>query len=45
MADQRFKQETFNDLRLVFDACKTTVAGQVQANVDTMRAKMIEKGT
>jgi len=42
--DQRFKQETFNDLRLAFDASKTTVAGAVQANVDTLRSKLIEKG-
>ena len=27
-ADQRFKQETFNDLRLAFQSCRTTVDGQ-----------------
>lgn len=42
--DQRFKQETFNDLRLAFDAVKTTMGGQVEANVDAIRGKIVEKG-
>ena len=47
--DQRFKQEVFNDLRLAFDAVKTTVATvrgpTVQCEVVTLQAKLLEKGT
>lgn len=47
--DERFKQEVFNDLRLAYDSVKTTVATpigpQVQVDVNTLSAKLIEKGT
>ena len=42
--DQRFKQETFNDLRMAFDAAKNSVAGVVSAEVDHIRNKLFEKG-
>ena len=42
--DQRFKQDAFNDLRLAFEECKQTVDGVAKVNVETMRAKLIEKG-
>ena len=42
--DQRFRQETFNDLRIAFDAVKRSVGGVVQADVDIIKSKLYEKG-
>jgi hypothetical protein len=42
--DQRFKQETFNDLRLAYDAVKRTVGNVVQAEVEAIKNKLYEKG-
>ena len=42
--DQRFKQETFNDLRLAFDAVKTNDAGTIQAEIGAVKAKLSDKG-
>ena len=44
-ADQRFKQETFNDLRIAYNACKTKAeGGYFAANIDLLRSKFVEKG-
>ena len=42
--DQRFRQETFNDLRLAYDSCKQYVNGEIQATIDALKSKFIEKG-
>lgn len=42
--DQRFRQETFNDLRIAFDAVKRSIGGVYQADVETIKNKLYEKG-
>lgn len=44
MQDQRFKQETFNDLRLGFDAVKKPANGGNCAEISILKAKLYEKG-
>lgn len=42
--DQRFKQETFNDLRLCFDETKKRVDGQLVIDINLFKATLQEKG-
>ena len=38
--DHRFKQETFNDMRIAFDQVSKSIDGKTKADIHILRAKL-----